>query len=112
MTGQGGKEPPALLSPQPSASSLLALQGAAPGVFRPCPASGADSSADQQGTEHPHTACSRTGGSGSSSTGGTGTEMGFGSHEAPGRCAQHLSKGAASSPLVGRMGLGGISGEL
>lgn len=34
------------------------------------------------------------------------------SHEAPGRCAQHLSKGAASSPLVGRMGLGGISGEL
>lgn len=101
-----------LLPPQPPASSLLALQGAAPGVFRPCPASGADSSADQRGTERPHTACSRTGDSGSSSTGGTGTEMGFGPREAPGRCAQHLSKGAASSPLLGRMGLGGSFGEL
>lgn len=53
--GQGGKEPPVLLPPQPPASSLLALQGAAPGVFRPCPASGAGSSADQRGTERPHT---------------------------------------------------------
>lgn len=43
---------------------------------------------------------------------GTGTEMGFGPREAPGRCAQHLSKGAASSPLQGRMGLGSSFGEL
>lgn len=67
-----------LLPPQPPASSLLALQGAAPGVFRPCPASGAGSSADQRGTERPRTACSRTGGSGSSSTGAQAQKWGLG----------------------------------
>lgn len=61
----------------------------------------------QPGTERPRTACSGTGGSGSTSTGGTGTEMGFGPREAPGRCVQHLSKGAAPSPLLSTMGLGG-----